>query len=140
MTTIELYRKHKAGQVSKNKFLYEVRKDANLPWVTNLTSYDDAVKILKNNRIISEAEIQENPKLDQKLDTHRKDYDKKAAKDYLASLEGMYKASPTDYIEKMIEKQKADMIKNFGPDVFSKEETLNEVDNNDYLTLLIGIY
>ena len=130
MTTIELYRKHKAGQVSKNKFLYEVRKDANLPWVTNLTSYDDAVKILKNNRIISEAEIQENPKLDQKLDTHRKDYDKKAAKDYLASLEGMYKASPTDYIEKMIEKQKADMIKNFGPDVFSKEETLNEVDNN----------
>jgi hypothetical protein len=59
MTTIELYRKHKAGQVSKNKFLYEVRKDANLPWVTNLTSYDDAVKILKNNRIISEAEIEE---------------------------------------------------------------------------------
>ena len=56
MTTIELYRKHKAGQVSKNKFLYEVRKDANLPWVTNLTSYDDAVKILKNNRIISEAD------------------------------------------------------------------------------------
>lgn len=63
MTTLELYRKHKAGQVSKNKFLYEVRKDANLPWVSNLTSYDDAVKILKNNRIISEAKIEENPKL-----------------------------------------------------------------------------
>lgn len=130
MTTIQLYRKHKAGEIGRDRFLYEVRRDKNLPWVTNITSYDDAVKILKNKGIISEAEIEENPKLDQKLDTHRKDYDKQAAKDYLASLEGMYKASPTDYIEKMIEKQKADMIKNFGQDVFSKEEALNEVDNN----------
>jgi|688.fasta_scaffold74474_4 hypothetical protein len=129
MRTIELYRKHKAGEVSRDKFIYEVRRDKNLPWVTNLTSFDDAVKILKNKGIISE--LQDNSKLDQKLDTHRKDYDKKAAKDYLASLEGMYNASPTDYIEKMIEKQKADMIKNFGPNVFSKEEeALNEVDNN----------
>ena len=130
MTTIELYRKHRAGKIGRDRFLYEVRRDKNLPWVTNITSYDDAVKILKNKGVISEAEIEENPELDQKLNTHRKDYDKKAAKDYLASLEGMYKASPTDYIKKMIEKQKADMIKNFGQDVFSKEEALNEVDNN----------
>jgi hypothetical protein len=60
MRTIELYRKHKAGQVSREKFLYEVRRDKNLPWVTNVTSYDDAVKILKNKGIISEAEITEN--------------------------------------------------------------------------------
>jgi len=59
MTTIQLYRKHKAGEVSRDKFLYEVRRDQNLPWVTNITSYDDAVKILKNKGIISEAEINE---------------------------------------------------------------------------------
>lgn len=60
MTTIELYRRHKAGEVGRDRFLYEVRRDKNLPWVTNVTSYDDAVKILKNKGIISEAEISEN--------------------------------------------------------------------------------
>jgi hypothetical protein len=59
MRTIELYRKYKAGEVSREKFLYEVRRDNNLPWVTNVTSFDDAVKILKNKGIISEAEIDE---------------------------------------------------------------------------------
>ena len=59
MRTIELYRKHKAGEVSREKFLYEVRRDKNLPWVTNVTSFDDAVKILKNKGVISEAEIGE---------------------------------------------------------------------------------
>lgn len=57
MTTIKLYHKHKAGEISKGAFLYEVRKDANLPWITNVTSYDDAVKILKNKGVISEAEM-----------------------------------------------------------------------------------
>jgi hypothetical protein len=56
MRTIELYRKHKAGEVSREKFLYEVRRNKDLPWVTNVTSYDDAVKILKNKGIISEAD------------------------------------------------------------------------------------
>jgi len=55
MTTLELYRKHKAGDVSREKFLYEVRRDPKLPWILNTTSYDDAVKILKNKSIISEA-------------------------------------------------------------------------------------
>ena len=56
MTTRELYRKHKAGEVGRDRFLYEVRRDKNLPWVTNITSYDDAVKILKNKGIISEVD------------------------------------------------------------------------------------
>ncbi len=60
MTTRELYRKHKAGEVGRDRFIYEVRKDKNLPWVTNITSYDDAVKILKNKGIISEADVSEN--------------------------------------------------------------------------------
>jgi hypothetical protein len=59
MTTIDLYRKHKAGEVSREKFLYEVRRDNNLPFITNLTSYDDAVKILKNKGIVSEAPVNE---------------------------------------------------------------------------------
>ena len=57
MTTIELYRKHKAGEIGRDRFLYEVRRDKNLPWVTNVTSYDDAVKILKNKGVISEADV-----------------------------------------------------------------------------------
>lgn len=66
MTTLELYKKHKTGTVSRDKFLYEVRRDNNLPWVTNMTSYDDAVKILKNKGIIreSDANIATDPAVD----------------------------------------------------------------------------
>jgi len=56
MTTAQLYRKHKAGEIGRDRFLYEVRRDNNLPWVTNITSYDDAVKILKNKGVISEMD------------------------------------------------------------------------------------
>jgi hypothetical protein len=59
MTTIDLYHKHKAGEVSREKFLYEVRRDNNLPFITNLTSYNDAVKILKNKGIITEATLKD---------------------------------------------------------------------------------
>ena len=66
MTTAQLYRKHKAGEISRDRFLYEVRRDSNLPWVTNTTSFDDAVKILKNKGIISEvdANIETDPAVD----------------------------------------------------------------------------
>jgi hypothetical protein len=55
MTTIDLYKKHKAGEVSREKFLYEVRRDVQLPWIISVTSYDDAIKILKNKGIIRES-------------------------------------------------------------------------------------
>ena len=55
MTIAKLYENHKNGKVSKQSFLNEARKDANLPWVNNLTSYEDAVKILKNKSIIKES-------------------------------------------------------------------------------------
>ena len=55
MTTIDLYKKHKAGEVSREKFLYEVRRDTQLPWIISVTSYDDAIKILKNKGIIRES-------------------------------------------------------------------------------------
>lgn len=54
MTTADLYKQHKSGKISKERFLYEVRRDQNLPFITNLTSYSDAIKILKNKSIIKE--------------------------------------------------------------------------------------
>ena len=56
MTIFDLFKKHQAGEVSKEKFLYEARRDQNLPWILNTTSYDDAVKILKNKGIIKESD------------------------------------------------------------------------------------
>ena len=55
MTIAKLYENHKKGKVTKQSFLTEARKDENLPWVTNMTSYEDAVKILKNKGVISEG-------------------------------------------------------------------------------------
>lgn len=55
MTIAKLYENHKKGKVTKQSFLTEARKDANLPWITNVTSYEDAVKILKNKGVISEG-------------------------------------------------------------------------------------
>jgi hypothetical protein len=64
MTTFDLYKKQVNGKLSKGKFLQEVRKDPNLPWITNMTSYEDAIKILKNKSIITEIEMT----VDQKID------------------------------------------------------------------------
>lgn len=56
MTIQELYNKHIKGEVSKEKFLYEIHRDINLsPFITKMTSYTDAVKILKNRGILTEA-------------------------------------------------------------------------------------
>ena len=60
MTTTDLYRKHKAGGISREKFLYEVRRDENLPYITNLTSYADAIQILKNKSLVSESPVDPN--------------------------------------------------------------------------------
>jgi hypothetical protein len=57
MTIAKLYENHKNGKVSKQSFLNEARKDANLPWITNMTSYEDAITILKNKGVISEANL-----------------------------------------------------------------------------------
>jgi len=54
MTTVDLYKQLKEGKIAESKFLYEVRKDSNLPFITNLTSFKDAEQILKNKGIIQE--------------------------------------------------------------------------------------
>lgn len=55
MTVANLFAKHRSGEVSKEKFLYEVRRDSQLPFISNLTSYDDAIKMLKQKGVIKEA-------------------------------------------------------------------------------------
>ena len=60
MTTAILFKKHRAGEISKEKFLYEVRRDQQLPFITNMTSYEDSIKILKNKSIVKEASAQDN--------------------------------------------------------------------------------
>jgi len=54
MTTQELYTKLIAGEITEQKFLYETRRDQNLPFVTSLNNFKDTVQILKNKGIISE--------------------------------------------------------------------------------------
>lgn len=54
MTTQELYNKVLKGDVTESKFLYEVRRDVNLPFITSWNNFKDTVKILKNKGIISE--------------------------------------------------------------------------------------
>ena len=56
MTVANLFAQHRAGKVSKEKFLYEVRRDAQLPFISNLTSYEDAIKMLKQKSIIKEIQ------------------------------------------------------------------------------------
>lgn len=60
MTTAILFKKHRAGEISKEKFLYEVRRDQQLPFITNMTSYEDSIKILKNKGIVKEASAIDN--------------------------------------------------------------------------------
>ena len=57
MTTQELYNKVLAKEVTQQKFLYEVRRDINLPFITSSNNFEDTVKILKNKGIISEKKL-----------------------------------------------------------------------------------
>ena len=57
MTTQELYNKVLAEEVTQQKFLYEVRRDINLPFITPSNNFADTVKILKNKGIISEKKL-----------------------------------------------------------------------------------
>ena len=54
MTTQELYKKLNAGEITEQKFLYEVRRDQNLHFISKFNNFKDTVRILKNKGIISE--------------------------------------------------------------------------------------
>lgn len=55
MTVATRYKLYKKGKITKEQFLYEVRKDSSVPFITPLTSFTDAVAMLKQRRIISEV-------------------------------------------------------------------------------------
>jgi len=56
MTTQDLYTIVVAGEITEQKFLYEVRRDTNLPFITPSNNFKDTVKILKNKGMISEKQ------------------------------------------------------------------------------------
>ena len=58
MTTTDLYKKLKAGEITEQKFLYEVRRDPNLPFITNVNNFKDSIQILKNKGIIKEEKLE----------------------------------------------------------------------------------
>ena len=59
MTTQDLYTKLSKGEITEQKFLYEVRRDARLPWITSHNSLKDTITILKNKGMISEKQTKE---------------------------------------------------------------------------------
>jgi len=64
------YRDLLEGKMSKSNFLTNVKRSLS-DYVTNVTSFDDAVKILKNKRILSEIKEdldQNNPKEEEMMD------------------------------------------------------------------------
>ena len=56
MTTQDLYTKVVAGEITEQKFLYEVRRDTNLPFITPSNNFKDTITILKNKGMISEKQ------------------------------------------------------------------------------------
>ena len=120
MTTIELYRRHKAGEISRDKFLHEVRRDTSIPWITNITSYDDAVKILKNKGVISEAD--ENVTTDPAVDRVNPYFLKRGVQKLLSKEEELTNDS---YI-KALNKAAKQLQKN--PRAFDKEMFANADD------------
>lgn len=54
-TTQQLYLEYKKGTITKEKMLYEIRRDVNYSqWLTPSTSFKDSIQILKNKGIIHE--------------------------------------------------------------------------------------
>ena len=135
MTTLELYKKHKSGGISREKFLYEVRRDNNLPYITNLTSYTDAVQILKNKGIVTE-ETKES-KADEAVKAEVKP--KKATEPKLKELHIDY-ANPYEYrhglaheldaigeyTDEALEKAKETVLKNLAKDANFYSSLLNQ--------------
>jgi hypothetical protein len=136
MTTLELYRKHKNGEVSREKFLYEVRRDNNLPFITNLTSYDDAVKILKNKGIVTEVDTKE-AKADEavKAEIKAKAPSTKKPKELHIDYANPYEYRHglqyeldklDDYSDEALEKAKSIVLKNLAKDANFYSSLLNQ--------------
>jgi hypothetical protein len=136
MTTIQLYNKHKSGEISREKFLYEVRRDNKLPFITNLTSYDDAVKILKNKGIVTEVKTKE-AKADEavKAEVKAKAPSIKKPKSLSIDVANPYEyrhglqyelTELDDYSDEALEKAKDTVLKNLAKDTNFYSSLLNQ--------------
>lgn len=125
MTTLELFKKHRKGEVSRERFLYEVRRDNNLPWITNVTSYDDAVKILKNKGVIREA--YENVATDPAVDRVNPYYLKRGVQKDLANEPELKADSYIKALNKNAKKLAADP-KAFHGEMFGNFDTVEKAD------------
>jgi hypothetical protein len=131
MTTLELYRKHKSGEISREKFLYEVRRDNNLPWITNLTSYNDAITILKHKGIVTDETpvIVGIPAIG--IMTEAKEAKKELTLDTVNPYEYRHGlqhelAEMDDYSTEALEKAKATVLKNLNKDANFYSTLLNQ--------------
>ena len=130
MTTLELYRKHRKGEVSKERFLYEVRRDARLPWVTNVTSYNDAVKILKNKGIISELAVTpENTNTAPEVDRVNPYFLKKGVEKMLKDDPALVNGSYIDVLNKAAKKLAKDPHA-FDDDLISNATSAHKLDQD----------
>jgi hypothetical protein len=93
MTVQNLYTKYLDGEISKQKFLYEVRRDSNLTMISPNNSFEDVVKILKNKSIISEKASKES-KGKQEVEIIAKTIDMVNPYEYTKGME--YELSITD--------------------------------------------
>ena len=135
MTTLELYRKHKSGDISREKFLYEVRRDNNLPYITNLTSYTDAVQILKNKGIVTEetkeAKADEAVKAEVKPKKSTEPKLKELHIDYANPYEYRHGLAHEldaigEYTDEALEKAKTTVLKNLAKDANFYSSLLNQ--------------
>ena len=55
MTAASLFNQLKAGKITPEQFLYEVRRDQNLPFISPITTFKEAIKILQNRGIVTEV-------------------------------------------------------------------------------------
>lgn len=131
MTTLELFKKHRKGEVSRERFLYEVRRDNNLPWITNVTSYNDAVKILKNKGIIREA--YENVATDPAVDRVNPYYLKKGVQKSIANEKELKDDTYINHLNKAAKKLQSDP-KAFHGEMFGNYDTVNKADSKLQMT------
>jgi hypothetical protein len=124
MTISELYRKHIKGEIARSRFLYEARRDQNLPWITNVTSYDDAIQILKNKGLIKEAAT-----VDPIVDRVNPYHLKKGVEKILSKETQLTNDSYINALNKAA-KQLAKNPHAFDEDMFHNAETVKKMDAN----------
>ena len=55
----KLYQDLHEGKISKNQFLFQIRKDSRInSFFTSANSYDETVRILKNRGLLFEVKVQ----------------------------------------------------------------------------------